>query len=745
MGALSELFAPDRVAVVGATEREGSIGRAITDNLLADYDGTVVPVNPNYDEVLGLTCVDSVGEADADVAVIVVPPDIAVDAVEQCGEADVRNVVVVTAGFGETGSEGAARERELTEIAERYDLNLVGPNSLGVMSTTRGMNATFGPDNALPGNISFMSQSGAFITAVLDWANDEGIGFKDVASLGNKAVLDEADFIDEWGDDPDTDVVIGYLEGIEHGREFIDTAREVTQDTPIVLVKSGRTEAGAQAASSHTGTIAGSEQAYEAGLDQAGVLRAESVQELFDASQMLAGQPLPDHDSVAIVTNAGGPGVMTTDAVGESELTMASFEDETLETFQEQLPEEGNIYNPVDIVGDANIDRFRDALDTALADENVGCAIVLSAPTAVLDYEELARTTVDMREKHGKPVAACFMGGDSVDPAADVLGDAGVPNYFDPARAVESLDALLQFKRISEREYDAPTEFDVDRDRAREILSRVRERGDNRLGVEAMGLLDAYGIPTPDGEVVDSADDAASVAHDIEGDVVMKIVSPNIMHKSDIGGVKVGVAQEDVYDAYEDLVTRARNYQPDADILGVQVQEMVDLDDGVETIVGMNRDPQFGPLLMFGLGGIFVEVMEDTTFRVAPVSESEAKEMTREVKSASLLRGARGRDPVDVDGVVETVQRLSQLVTDFPAIVELDVNPLVALPEDGGDADTESDGRGVAAVDVALTVDPEELDVDPDAETETETETETDTGTDAETETATTTATDPDR
>jgi acetyltransferase len=760
MGALSELFAPDRVAVVGATEREGSIGRAITDNLLADYDGTVVPVNPNYDEVLGLTCVDSVGEADADVAVIVVPPDIAVDAVEQCGEAGVGNVVVITAGFGETGSEGAARERELTEIAERYDLNLVGPNSLGVMSTTRGMNATFGPDNALPGNISFMSQSGAFITAVLDWANDEGIGFKDVASLGNKAVLDEADFIDEWGDDPDTDVVIGYIEGIEHGREFIDTAREVTQDTPIVLVKSGRTEAGAQAASSHTGTIAGSEQAYEAGLDQAGVLRAESVQELFDASQMLAGQPLPDRDSVAVVTNAGGPGVMTTDAVGESALSMASFEAETLETFKEQLPAEGNVYNPVDIVGDADIDRFRDALDTALADENVGCAIVLSAPTAVLDYEELARATVELREKHGKPVAACFMGGDSVDPAADVLGDAGVPNYFDPARAVESLDALLRFKRISEREYDAPTEFEVDRERAAEILSRVKERGDNRLGVEAMGLLDAYGIPTPDGEVVDSADDAASVAHDIEGDAVMKIVSPDIMHKSDIGGVKVGVAQEDVYDAYEDLVTRARNYQPDAEILGVQVQEMVDLDDGVETILGMNRDPQFGPLLMFGLGGIFVEVMEDTTFRVAPVSGSEAEEMTREVKSAPLLRGARGRDPVDVDGVVESIQRLSQLVTDFPAIVELDVNPLVALPDEGIGADDGDDSgtRGVAAVDVALTVDPEELDVDPGAGSESDTDTDTDagagdepdaesrTGSETETETETATAaTDSDR
>ncbi|MFC5366106.1 acetate--CoA ligase family protein, partial [Salinirubrum litoreum] len=483
----------------------------------------------------------------------------------------------------------------------------------------------------------------------------------------------------------------------EEGREFIDAAREVTQDTPIVLVKSGRTDAGAQAASSHTGTIAGSDEAYETGLEQAGVIRAESVQELFDSAQMLGSQPLPEQDDVAIITNAGGPGVMATDAVGDSGLSMASFSDETLDTFSENLPAEGNIYNPVDVVGDAGNDRFRNALEIALDDENVGCAVVLSAPTAVLDYAQLARDTVELSEEFDKPVAACFMGGQRVEPAAEVLKDAGIPNYFDPARAVDSLDALSEYADISAREYDEPTEFDVDREAAHEILSAVKGRGDNRLGVEAMDLLDAYGIPTPHGEIVDSATDAEAIAADIEGDVVMKIVSPDILHKSDIGGVKVGVSDDDVYDAYEDLITRARNYQPDAEIIGVQVQEMVDLDSGVETIVGMNRDPQFGPLLLFGLGGIFVEILEDTTFRVAPVAESEAKEMTEEIDSAPLLRGARGRDPADVPAVVETIQRLSQLVTDFPAILELDINPLVATPD------------GVQAVDVRLTVDPDQL------------------------------------
>ena len=698
-GALSGLFAPERVAVVGATESEGSIGRAIVENLRADFAGETVPVNPNYENVFGLDCypdVDSI-PGSVDLAVVVVPPGIAVDAVRECGEAGVRNVVVITAGFGETGSEGASRERELTEVAEAYDLDLVGPNSLGVMSTPTGLNATFGPENALSGSISFMSQSGAFITAALDWATDEGIGFKDVVSLGNKAVLDETDFVRAWGDDPDTDVILGYLEGVEDGGAFIDAAREAADDTPVVLVKSGRTEAGAQAVSSHTGTLAGSEEAYEAGLEQAGVLRVENVQELFDFAQILSGQPLPEGDDVAIVTNAGGPGVMTTDAVGDSRLSLASFSEETMAALSESMPEEANIYNPIDAIGDADVERFERALDLALGDENVDAAVVLSAPTAVIDFGDLAESVVELQADHEKPVAAVLMGGERTEPAKESLREGGIPNYFDPARAVRSLDALARYREIRDREYEAPETFDVDRERAREILGRAAERGDNRLGVEAMGLLDAYGIPTPEGAIAETPDEALAAAEEVDGDVVMKIVSPDILHKSDIGGVKVGVPDAEVEDAFEDLVTRARNYQPDAEILGVQVQQMVDVDAGTETILGMNRDPQFGPLVLFGLGGIFVEILEDTETRVAPVSEREATEMVEGIRSAPLLRGARGREPADREAIVESLQRLSQLVTDFPAILELDVNPLVAGPD------------GVQAVDVRLTVDTDQL------------------------------------
>ncbi len=643
------LFAPDRVAVVGATEREGSVGRAVTANLLADFDGEVVPVNPNRETVLGEPCVASVGDSGADLAIVAVPPAVAVETVREAGEHGIDDLVVLTAGFGETGSEGAAREQELREIAAEYDLTLVGPNSLGIASTPVGLNGTFGPSMPDSGSISFMSQSGAFVTAVIDWAFEQDIGFRHVVSLGNKTVVDETDLVADWGDDNGTDVIVGYLESVVDGEAFVETAREVTSDTPIVVIKSGRTEAGAG-------------------------------------------------DGVAVVTNAGGPGVMATDAVGDAEsLSLADLSDETVDALGEALPAAANRFNPVDVIGDADVERFREALRVTLADDGVGACVVIAAPTATLSFEALAEAVVDVQRETELPIATCLMGGEQASASSETLSAAGVPTYFDPSRAVGSLDTLARYRAVQRRETDDPARFDVDHDRVHEILSRVRDRSDNRLGVESMGILDAYGVPTPDGEIVDDPERAATVAAGIDGPVVMKIVSPDILHKSDIGGVAVGVTDDEVADSYERLVTRARNYQPDATILGVQLQEAVDLDAGVETIVGVTRDPQFGPLVVFGLGGIFVETLEDTAASLAPVDESTARGMTEEIDAAPLLRGARGREPAALDAVVETIQRLSQLAADFPAILELDVNPLVAGPD------------GVTAIDLQLTVDPETL------------------------------------
>ena len=691
------VFDAECVAVVGATDRNGSVGAAVLRNLRDDFAGEILPVNPNADRVFGVTCYDSVGETDADLAVVVVPPKAALEAVEAAAKAGIGNVVVITAGFSETGGDGVKREKRLQELAERYDLNVVGPNSLGVISTPSGLNATFSPRNARPGRMSFMSQSGALVTAILEWAGDRHLGFKDVVSLGNKAVLDETDFVETWGADPQTDVVLGYLEGVEDGGEFVTTAREVTQETPVVVLKSGRTEAGARAASSHTGAIAGSEAAYEAGMEKAGVIRADSTEELFDFGAMLASGDPPETDGVAVVTNAGGPGVLATDAIGSSGLELASFDAETRDRLRNVLPSTATVSNPVDVIGDAPAERFADALDAVLSDPAVGSAAVIACPSAVLSFDRLAEILADRRREEGVPLAVCLMGGSSAAAPSETLAAVRTPTYFDPARAIRSLDALYQYRRIRERTYEPPSTFDVDRDAARAVLERVKKQDDNRLGIEAMELLEAYGIPTPDGEIVDSPAAAKDVAERIGGDVVMKIVSPDILHKTDIGGVEVGVPQSEVEETYETLFSRARNYQPDARLLGVQIQELLDADDGVETIVGVNRDPQFGPLLMFGLGGVFVEVLEDTTVRIAPVSEREAAGMIDDIDSTPLLRGARGRDPVDEAAIVETIQRLSQLVSDFPAILELDINPLVATAD------------GVAAIDIRLTVDPETL------------------------------------
>lgn len=691
------LFEPDRVAVVGGTPREGSVGRGIMESL-REFEGDAVAVNPNHDEVLGYPSYESVSDApgEIDLGVVVVPPDVVLGVVEALGERGVRNVAVVTAGFGEAGGEGADLEAELVEAAREYSLNLVGPNCLGVVSTPSNLNATFGPDSPLEGNVSFMSQSGAFITAAVDWANDEGMGFRHIVSLGNKAVLDETDFTEAWGEDEGTNVVVGYLEGIEDGVEFIETTRRVTgEGTPVVLVKSGRTEAGARAVSSHTGTLAGTEKAYEAAFRKAGVLRAENAEELFDFARALDTLPLPDEDGVAVVTNAGGPGVMATDSVGDSTLSLAEFDDPTYDALDDALPDAAAVYNPVDVLGGAPAERFEDAVDAVLDDPNVGACVVIACPTATFEFDDLADALVEATGGTEVPVVAALMGGEGTREARSTLSEGGVPSYFDPARAVNSLEAVAEYGRTKERERGDVREFDVDREKARSVLERGNE--DHRLGVEATPLLDAYGIPTPHGEVIDGPDAAERVADEIGDDVVMKIVSPDILHKSDIGGVKVGVACGDVRDAYEDLVSRARSYQPDAELLGVQVQEMVDIDEGVETIVGFSRDPQFGPLVMFGLGGIFVEVFEDTSFGVAPVTDVEAREMVESVESSPLLRGARGREPVDVESVVDTVERVSALATDFPAILELDINPLVVTPD------------GVSAVDLRLTVDPEEL------------------------------------
>ncbi len=683
---LLDLFDPDRVAVVGATPREGSVGRAITRNL-ESYTGDVVAVNPNYDDVLGVPTVDTVEEAgDVDLAVVAVPAADAVEAVEDLGRHEVPHAVVVTAGFKEAGPDGAELQRQLTDAAETHGVDVVGPNCLGVLSTPRKLNATFSPADAAEGQVSFMSQSGALITAVLDYAGSHGMGFRHVVSLGNKAMLDETDFVEAWRTDDDTDVVAAYLEGVEDSRRFVEEARETVEDTPVVALKSGVTERGARAVSSHTGTMAGSERAYDAALRKAGAIRADSVQEMFDYTRAFH-QPPPEFTGVAVVTNAGGPGVMAADATEDTDLELATLSEETRRRLEEMLPEAAAAENPVDVLGDADHSRFHEAAEIVADDPGVAALLVIACPTAVLSFDDLADTVEELQNHTELPLLTSFMTVDSE--VERKLGNADTPNYFDPAAAVDSLQTLYRYREYRDRQYSEPPEYEVEHDRVEKVLA-----GDeHQLGVESMDLLEAYGIDTPESTVVDSPAAATEFARHLDGDVALKVVSPDIVHKTDVGCVEVGIGPEDAGEAYERVVANARYHSPEARLHGVQVQEMVDVDAGVETIVGVNRDSQFGHLLMFGVGGIYVEVYEDVEFELAPLTPEEARRMIDDVDASPLLKGARGRSEVDVDAVADVLLRISQLVRDHPEITELDINPLVALED------------GAVAVDLRATVD----------------------------------------
>ncbi len=691
---LSGLFRPDRVAVVGATERPGAIGRALVENLTR-FEGTVLPVNPSRETVLGLDCypsIDAVPDVETiDLAVVAVPADVAVEVVREIGQAGVRNVVVVTAGFAEAGPEGRERERDLAAVAREHDLRLVGPNCVGVIGTAVGLDATFVDGYPDPGPVSLMSQSGAFVAATLGWAVRHDVGFRDVVSLGNEAVLDEVDFLEHWREDPETAVVLAYVEDIEDGSRFVETARAVTPDTPVVAIKAGRTASGARAAASHTGSMAGREEAYAAAFAEAGVVRAGGIEAGLDFAQVLAGQPAPTTETTAIVTNGGGPGVLAADAVEDSRLTLAEVDRPLATTLRERLPARVEPTNPLDLIGDADVDRYREALDAVLGSTAVGGAVVISVPTTLFDVTDLVDVIDSVRARHGKPVVTCLMGGEPAERAAADLAALGIPNHFDPGRAVRSLACLADHRAIAGREYGAPRTFDVDRERATEI---VADADRERLGVEATELLSAYGIPVPDGELVDSPEAARAAAERLGGPVVLKLASPDLVHKSDVGGVAVGVPVAEVAATYERLRERATATRPDATVLGVRVEELVALPESTETIVGVTRDPQFGHLVMFGLGGVFVQVFDDTAFRIAPVTEREARGMTAEIQAAPMLRGARGRAPADLDAVVETIERVSRLVEDVPEIAELDVNPLVVSP------------AGVRAVDFRARLDP---------------------------------------
>ena len=685
---LEALFCPATVAVVGAGRRRGTVGRDVLDNLLkAGFEGGVYPVNPKAAEIEGRKSYPSVLDIPeaVDMAVVVVPAQAVPRVIEECGEKGVKVAVVISAGFKETGIEGAHLEKRLLQIARAHGLRILGPNCLGVINADCNLNASFAPAMPIPGSISLISQSGALLTAILDWAERERIGFSKVISLGNKADISEEDLLYSLADDASTKVVCSYMEGVTRGREFLEAAKGLVLKKPLVVLKSGTTDAGARAVSSHTGTLAGSEAAYEAAFRQSGIIRASSVEDLFDYAVGLSAQGIPTRNSVAIITNAGGPGIMATDACERYGVALSAFERETTDRLKRSLPPAGSYYNPVDVLGDAKADRYREAIDAVLEDPNVAACIAILTPQAMTEIEETARAIAEASKRYPeKPVYACFMGGREVAKGIEALRRNSIPNYYYPERAVAALKAGLDYGAYRVRPRETYRTISADRKSVAMLFGESRKIGRRQLpDIEAAKAILAYGIPVTACNLARTSDEAVSLAKSIGYPVVMKIASPDILHKSDVGGIAVNVKSDsEVKSAYDRIIGNVERRVPEAMIWGVCVHEMIV--GAREFIVGMSRDPQFGPLIAFGLGGIYVEILKDVSFRVAPVSEEAARSMITEIRAYPLVRGVRGQPGSDIDAIADVIMKVSQLSLDFPEIIELDINPLMVYEKGGG-------------------------------------------------------------
>ncbi|MEM2864557.1 MAG: acetate--CoA ligase family protein [Candidatus Bathyarchaeia archaeon] len=696
------VFRPGSIAVIGASREPGSVGHETLRNIVeSGFPGTVYPVNPRADAVLGLRCYRSVEDlpGPVDLGVVAVPAGVVLEVAEEAGEKGFRNLMVLSAGFKEAGGEGPKREKLLVELCRRHDMRLIGPNCLGLIAAYTPLNASFAPVFPKKGNVAFISQSGALVTSILDWSMKEEIGFSYVVSLGNCADLNETDFIEALSMDPYTRVIAAYIEGVGEGRRFIRVAEEASRRKPVLVIKSGISEAGARAISSHTGSLAGSGAAYKAVFERTGIIQVESVEELFDLARIFSTQPIPRGRNLAVVTNAGGPGIIATDACSKHGLNLAWLSPETISLLRSRLPGEASWVNPVDVLGDASPERYRGALEAILRDRGVDSILVICSPQAVTRPKEIAEEIVKVRdsaaEGERKPIVCAFMGGEAVSEAVRILSENGIPNYPFPERAVKALSYLSRYgeEAAKAKVEDAPS-FSVDREAVKAILERAkRENRVNLLMVEAFQILSAYGLKTPPSILAQNRVQAVEAAEEMGYPVALKVASPQILHKTDIGGVKLNLKdRSEVEEAFDEILRNASSYMPEARIIGVVVQKMVE--PGREVIVGIHKDPQFGPLIMFGLGGIYVNILREAVFKLAPVTVREALKMIAETKAYPLLRGVRGEPPSDINGLAEAISRVSQLSLDFEEIIEMDINPLFVYEK----------GKGCAALDAKITV-----------------------------------------
>ena len=687
----SVFLSPKSIAVIGASDKEGSVGRAITSNIMKGYTGTVFPISPTRDTVFDQKAYKSVLDVpdEIDLAVIITKNTIVPIVLEECGKKKIQGAIVITAGFKEVDEEGKKLEEQLKDIAKKYNLQVIGPNCLGVMNLDPQtmMNSTFLKITPKSGEIALVSQSGAICAALVEDASAQGIGFSAVVSMGNKADMTEIDVLKMLAEHEQTKVIVMYLEDMGNGQEFLKVCKQITKlnavKKPVLVLKSGRSPEGAKAAMSHTGALMGSDEIYDALLQQSGAIRVDTMEELFDYATAFSKQPLPIEGDLVIVSNAGGPAIISTDSCSKLGIKMAKIE-EIRPKIDAVIPPWGSSRNPVDIVGDADFNRFENVLNEVLQHKNVGSVISMCTPSATLDYDKLAEVIVKMSKKYKKTMLASLMGLDEGITNREILAAGDVPFYTYAEGSIRALKAMLRFVDWVKSPDGNITKFEVDKDKAQSIFDKVKEEGrTNLLEDEGRDILDAYGFPLPQSVVATTEDEAVAAANKIGYPIVMKISSPQIVHKSDAGGVKVNLTNDDeTRDGFKTIMDNAKKYDSNADIKGVLIVEMVK--GGKEMIIGSKLEPGMGPVVMLGMGGIYVEILKDVTFRLAPLTDQEANDMISSIKTKKLLDGVRGEEPSDINKLSECIQRLSQLVSDFKEIKELDMNPVLVMEKGQG-------------------------------------------------------------
>jgi acetate---CoA ligase (ADP-forming) len=698
---LDAIFKPRTVVVIGASSTKGKVGHDIFANLLrGEFQGTLYPVNPGARAILCVPCYKSVMDIDdeLDLAMIILPPRAALGAVKDCIKKNVKGIVIVSAGFKEVGGEGAAIEEEISALCSKAGIRVVGPNCLGVINPHPDvrLNASFSTHMPEYGNISFISQSGALCTSVLDFAQSRGFGFSKFVSIGNKADVDELDLLRYYHKDPETNVIMIYMEALRMRPRLIDEIKHIVsghRPTPILVIKSGKTAAGASAAASHTGSIAGMEAVYNAIFDASGIIRVDTVDSLFDYAIAFGAGRIPEGNRVAIITNAGGPGIIATDMSEISGLKLAKFSKTTSEVLHKSLPPTANFSNPVDVIGDASSDRYRDALEAVINDEGVDCVLMILTPQSMTDAIGTAEAVVSIYRKTTKPIVCSFMGVVDVSAGVKYLHENHVPVYQFPENAARAMGKLYEATKWLTRKILPQYDLHFERERAAQIVKECLDSGKTILGeYDGAELLKCYGFDLPPMNMAQSASEAAAMASEIGFPVVLKISSPQILHKSDAGGVVLGLkTKEAVENAFTEIMKNAYAYNPDAQIDGVLIQQMAR--PGQEVILGVSKQPEFGHLLMFGLGGIYVELFKNVTFRLAPIGRNNARRMITGIKGFETLTGFRGKPVADIEKIEKLLVGLSKMVIDNPQIKELDINPLLVHEK----------GKGATVADIIIT------------------------------------------